>query len=51
MSGTGRHIVIAAGGTGGHMVPAHVLGEALKAASRLNVGQGIGPVHHFHAWW
>lgn len=27
------------------------LGEALKAASRLNVGQGIGPVHHFHAWW
>lgn len=27
------------------------LGEALKAASRLSVGQGIGPVHHFHAWW
>jgi len=31
MSGAGRHFVIAAGGTGGHMVPAHVLGQAFKA--------------------
>ncbi len=27
------------------------LQEALKAADRLDVGHGIGPVHHFHAWW
>ncbi len=27
------------------------LQAALAAAKRLNVGQGIGPVHHFHAWW
>jgi hydroxymethylpyrimidine/phosphomethylpyrimidine kinase len=27
------------------------LQEALEAADRLHVGHGIGPVHHFHAWW
>lgn len=27
------------------------LHEALAASERLNVGQGRGPVHHFHAWW
>ncbi len=27
------------------------LQAALQAADRLVVGQGIGPVHHFHAWW
>ncbi|GAB3264450.1 bifunctional hydroxymethylpyrimidine kinase/phosphomethylpyrimidine kinase [Chitinimonas naiadis] len=27
------------------------LQAALQAADRLQVGQGIGPVHHFHAWW
>jgi hydroxymethylpyrimidine/phosphomethylpyrimidine kinase len=25
--------------------------RAIAAADRLNVGQGHGPVHHFHAWW
>ncbi len=24
---------------------------ALRAADRLDVGQGRGPVHHFHRWW
>lgn len=24
---------------------------ALQAADRLDVGQGHGPVHHFHRWW
>lgn len=24
---------------------------ALAQADTLEVGQGIGPVHHFHAWW
>lgn len=24
---------------------------ALRAADQLQVGQGIGPLHHFHAWW
>ncbi|PVZ81152.1 bifunctional hydroxymethylpyrimidine kinase/phosphomethylpyrimidine kinase [Serratia sp. S1B] len=24
---------------------------ALQQADTLEVGQGIGPVHHFHAWW
>lgn len=24
---------------------------ALRAAHRLDVGRGHGPVHHFHAWW
>jgi hydroxymethylpyrimidine/phosphomethylpyrimidine kinase len=27
------------------------LAEALVASQRLDVGQGHGPVHHFHAWW
>jgi len=27
------------------------LEKALAASSRLDVGQGQGPVHHFHAWW
>jgi hydroxymethylpyrimidine/phosphomethylpyrimidine kinase len=24
---------------------------ALEASERLDVGQGVGPVHHFHRWW
>ena len=24
---------------------------ALKAADRLEIGSGSGPVHHFHKWW
>ncbi|MGE3149972.1 MAG: bifunctional hydroxymethylpyrimidine kinase/phosphomethylpyrimidine kinase [Pseudorhodoplanes sp.] len=24
---------------------------AIAAADRLSIGQGHGPVHHFHAWW
>lgn len=27
------------------------LTRALQQADRLQVGQGIGPVHHFHQWW
>ncbi|MBA8825263.1 hydroxymethylpyrimidine/phosphomethylpyrimidine kinase [Saccharopolyspora lacisalsi] len=27
------------------------LGGALRAADRLTVGRGHGPVHHFHRWW
>jgi hydroxymethylpyrimidine/phosphomethylpyrimidine kinase len=27
------------------------LTSALAAAERLDVGNGHGPVHHFHAWW
>lgn len=27
------------------------LERALAASSQLAVGQGQGPVHHFHAWW
>ena len=27
------------------------LTRAIAAASRLEVGSGHGPVHHFHAWW
>lgn len=27
------------------------LTHALGAADRLAIGQGIGPAHHFHAWW
>ncbi|WP_043530957.1 bifunctional hydroxymethylpyrimidine kinase/phosphomethylpyrimidine kinase [Litchfieldella xinjiangensis] len=27
------------------------LSEALEASTRLDVGRGHGPVHHFHAWW
>jgi hydroxymethylpyrimidine/phosphomethylpyrimidine kinase len=24
---------------------------AIKAADRLEIGAGNGPVHHFHQWW
>jgi hydroxymethylpyrimidine/phosphomethylpyrimidine kinase len=24
---------------------------ALQASDRLDVGQGVGPVHHFYRWW
>jgi hydroxymethylpyrimidine/phosphomethylpyrimidine kinase len=24
---------------------------ALQASERLDVGHGVGPVHHFHQWW
>lgn len=27
------------------------LHQALMASERLDVGQGKGPPHHFHAWW
>ncbi|MEQ6917958.1 bifunctional hydroxymethylpyrimidine kinase/phosphomethylpyrimidine kinase [Halomonas aquatica] len=27
------------------------LSRALDQSHRLDVGQGHGPVHHFHAWW
>ncbi|MFW5419721.1 bifunctional hydroxymethylpyrimidine kinase/phosphomethylpyrimidine kinase [Nocardiopsis sp. CNT-189] len=27
------------------------LTEALRRADELEVGRGMGPVHHFHAWW
>jgi hydroxymethylpyrimidine/phosphomethylpyrimidine kinase len=27
------------------------LSRSLQAADRLGVGQGHGPLHHFHAWW
>lgn len=27
------------------------LHAALEASTRLSVGHGRGPVHHFHAWW
>ena len=27
------------------------LSAALAQADTLEVGEGIGPVHHFHAWW
>lgn len=27
------------------------LSQALAQADTLEVGAGIGPVHHFHAWW
>ncbi|ATF48961.1 bifunctional hydroxymethylpyrimidine kinase/phosphomethylpyrimidine kinase [Citrobacter freundii] len=27
------------------------LSAALAQADSLEVGEGIGPVHHFHAWW
>jgi len=27
------------------------LTQALIESTRLNVGSGVGPVHHFHAWW
>ncbi|XGA72827.1 bifunctional hydroxymethylpyrimidine kinase/phosphomethylpyrimidine kinase [Chitinibacter sp. SCUT-21] len=25
--------------------------QAIANAEKLHVGRGIGPVHHFHAWW
>ena len=25
--------------------------KALAQADTLELGEGIGPVHHFHAWW
>jgi hydroxymethylpyrimidine/phosphomethylpyrimidine kinase len=25
--------------------------EAIRQSDRLTVGEGHGPVHHFHAWW
>jgi hydroxymethylpyrimidine/phosphomethylpyrimidine kinase len=27
------------------------LHEALVAGAALKIGQGRGPVHHFHRWW
>lgn len=27
------------------------LTDALRHAGRLSVGNGVGPVHHFHHWW
>jgi len=27
------------------------LQQALMQADSLEVGHGIGPVHHFHRWW
>lgn len=32
-------------------VAKHYLQHALLAAESLEVGQGLGPVHHFHQWW
>ncbi len=29
----------------------HYVTAAIKASERIKVGQGHGPVHHFHAWW
>jgi hydroxymethylpyrimidine/phosphomethylpyrimidine kinase len=29
----------------------HYLQGALQQADTLEVGKGIGPVHHFHQWW
>lgn len=29
----------------------HYLAEAIAASTRLEVGHGVGPVHHFHRWW
>ena len=27
------------------------LAQALRESTRLQVGSGIGPLHHFHRWW
>ncbi|MFP4903469.1 bifunctional hydroxymethylpyrimidine kinase/phosphomethylpyrimidine kinase, partial [Paraburkholderia sp. BR14261] len=27
------------------------LTAALEASERLDVGHGVGPVHHFWRWW
>lgn len=32
-------------------VAKNYLQQALLMADSLEVGQGIGPVHHFHQWW
>jgi hydroxymethylpyrimidine/phosphomethylpyrimidine kinase len=24
---------------------------AIAASARIEIGTGIGPVHHFHRWW
>lgn len=32
-------------------VAKHYLQCALEQADTLEVGQGVGPVHHFHQWW
>jgi hydroxymethylpyrimidine/phosphomethylpyrimidine kinase len=29
----------------------HYVTAAIKAADKLKIGHGHGPVHHFHAWW
>jgi hydroxymethylpyrimidine/phosphomethylpyrimidine kinase len=29
----------------------HYLEEAIRQSGALSVGEGHGPVHHFHAWW
>ena len=29
----------------------HYLQDAIEAADQLAIGDGHGPVHHFHAWW
>ena len=48
---------IAAGLAKGHnlreavLAAKHYLTGALKAADQLQIGQGHGPVHHFHTQW
>ena len=57
--GTGCSLssALAAGLAGGHSLEAAVrtahlyLQGAIAAADRLKVGQGHGPLHHFHALW
>ena len=56
-----RHGLYALGGAGGAAAHANWadtvqeakiwLSDALAKADSLEVGHGIGPVHHFHAWW
>ncbi|XDJ36060.1 MAG: bifunctional hydroxymethylpyrimidine kinase/phosphomethylpyrimidine kinase [Burkholderia sp.] len=29
----------------------HYLAKAISASTRLEVGHGVGPIHHFHRWW
>lgn len=56
-TGCSMSSAIAAGLAQGMSVPEavarahHWLHNAIRAADRLNVGQGHGPVHHFHEWW
>jgi len=33
-----------------HEAKAYVT-QAIKAADRLEIGSGPGPLHHFHKWW